>query len=130
MKQLLLLSLFCFLLSSPVLAAKLETVNVTADGSTLLTVIKRQATSELSKLTVYATGTWGGGTLKLQWSPDGGVTKFDLKDKVYSVPTLSANGYIPGIEFTKPNMTSTVYLYAVLSGSTTPNLTIGVIDNN
>jgi len=130
MKKLLLLSLFCLLLSSPVSAAKLEPVSITANGAVLLTTIKRQSAPDLSKLTVYATGTWGSGTLKLQWSPDKGATKFDLKDKVYSVPTLSANGYIPGIEFTKPNMTSTVQLYAVLTGATDPDLSIGVIDNN
>jgi len=127
MKKLLILAL-C-LLSFPVFAAQPEPVTITADGTTLIAVVKRNADRENYKANVYAKGAWGSGTLKLQWSPDGGTTKIDVTDLTYVVPTLTANGSLP-IEFGKPNMTSTVYLYAVLSGATGPSLTVGVIDNN
>lgn len=59
-----------------------------------------------------AYGTWGGGTCKLQWSPDAGTTWMDVDRSGDSFVTLTANG---AGEFTLPSCD----IRAVTSGSIT-----------
>lgn len=67
---------------------------------------------------VWVYGTWGGGTIKIQWSPDN-INWFDAtSDTGGSVPTFTANfaltlSFAPG------------YLRGVLSGATSPSLILG-----
>ena len=61
----------------------------------------------------FASGTWGGGTLTLQASPDGGTTW-------YTVATLSANGR------SKVFLGTGEIVRVTLSGATTPTLDSGL----
>lgn len=66
------------------------------------------------KGTFAAWGTFGAGTAKLQWSPDGGTTWLDV-----SSASLTANGYI-NFEIAPGK------LRANLAGATTPSLNAAV----
>jgi hypothetical protein len=63
-----------------------------------------------------AYGTFGGGTCKLQWSPDAGTTWFDVDKSGDTYTTLTAAG---AGAFRLP----TCKIRAVLSGATAPTLT-------
>lgn len=83
--------------------------NFDADGQIYLDV--RGAAGGTPFNTVYANGDFGGGTLKVQASPDG-TTWFDIE-----YATLNASGYI-NIQM------KFVHIRLDLSGSITPNLDI------
>lgn len=74
-------------------------------------------------------GTFGGGTLSFKISLDGGTTKNPLTDATgtaYSTTTADTfTGTIPA----NTNVGDEPIIYAVLTGSTSPSLTITVIDN-
>jgi len=79
-----------------------------ADGSTAPLLFR-----SLSRATVFAYGTFGGGTLELQASPDGGTTWIT----------------IPGTTFTNNGIGNfqinlDCLVRATLSGSTAPNLNV------
>lgn len=63
-----------------------------------------------------AAGTFGGGTCKLQWQPDGGTTWIDVDRSGDTFVTFTANG-AGGFEL------PACQIRAVLSGSTAPTLT-------
>ena len=62
-----------------------------------------------------AWGTFGSGTCKLQWSPDGGTTYIDADRSGDTYVTFTANGVG---EFDLPRG----YVRAVLSGATAPSV--------
>lgn len=66
-----------------------------------------------------AWGAFGGGTLKLQWSPDLGVTWMDVDRSGDTYVTFTANG-TGGFEL------GPCRLQVVLSGATAPNINSGV----
>ena len=106
------------------------TTTLAADGTADLGMVhkKHDADSWFSLFFVY--GTWGGGTLAWKWSPDGGTTKLDMKDLSGSAMTSTANDSFSSNFATGAKNTDKVHLYAVLTGSTSPSLTIGYFDNN
>lgn len=69
--------------------------------------------------TIFATGLFGGGSVKLQISIDGASNWYDSVDPFGVVGTITTNG----------SLTFEVggcYLRAELSGATSPNLTIRI----
>ena len=81
--------------------------------------------------TIYAYGTYGGGTLAFYVSPDRGTTLIPLTSSPGGTGiSLTANGMIGG-QFGHPSTNlQTSTLYATLSGATNPNIMIVVDDNN
>lgn len=67
------------------------------------------------KGTFSAWGTFGGGTVTLQWSPDGGTTWLNADPSGFTFTTFTAGG-IGGFEL------PTCSIRAVLSGATAPNI--------
>jgi hypothetical protein len=104
------------------------TQTITADGTYKLgNVFRGDASYYIA--TVYASGTWGSGTINWKWSPDGGNTLFALKDASNNALSSTANdSYNIALGNATPAQTSPA-VYAVLSGSTSPSLTVGLLDN-
>lgn len=108
------------------------TLDFTADASLskVMTVkLPGVATEWFANSYVY--GTFGGGTLTLFASPDGGTTKIALKDAIsgtaISVATTAAmNTLRLG---TGANNNDNIIIYATLAGSTNPALTVAIFDN-
>lgn len=80
--------------------------------------------------TVVISGGFGGGTLTLLISPDGGTTKVALSDASGTAISKTTAGTVNirlGIGGT---LTDAPIIYATLVGSTTPTLTVTLFDNN
>lgn len=107
-------------------------VNFTSSTSLLIAIIRknhRDLTQYIS--TILAWGTWGGGTLALFLSPDGGTTKIPLTPSPGGTAvTFAANGMCVITTGTPSNNTDTLELWATLSGATSPNLNVANYDNN
>lgn len=69
---------------------------------------------QLRPMELVAYGTWGSGTLTLQFSPDGGTTWITV-----SGVSLTANGYVGNIIASQGDQ-----VRAVLTGATSPSLTV------
>jgi len=99
------------------------TVNLNADGTYLIATIKKPGGGvNAFEGTVHLTGTFGGGSVKLQTSPDGGTTKVDCKDISGSAYSATANDMVNIKLGDGGTLTDCIKLYAVLSGSTAPNI--------
>jgi hypothetical protein len=79
----------------------------------------------------YVYGTFGGGTVTLFASPDGGTTKIALKDAIsgnaISVATTAAMNTIRLGSGSKND--DNIIIYATLASSTNPALTLAIFDN-
>lgn len=78
----------------------------------------------------FAYGTFGGGTVAWQWSPDGGTTKLAMNDFNGNAVVSTANDSFFADMETGDKNNDKVNLYATLTGATSPSLTVGVYDNN
>lgn len=79
----------------------------------------------------YVYGTFGGGTVTLFASPDGGTTKIPLKDSISgtAISVASAAAMNTMRLGSGANNNDNVIIYATLSGSTNPALTLAIFDN-
>lgn len=103
-----------------------------ADGTVYLCDVHRPRSTTSYNCNFFAYGSaFGGGTVAFQVSYNGGTTKMTLKDEAGTNISATANYQSPNILLgeTANNTDTPVKLYAVLSGSTNPNLTVGVVDN-
>lgn len=80
-------------------------------------------------ISILASGDFGGGTVTLQGSVDGGTTKIPLKDALGNAATLAAAGNV-NLTLGVPN-TNTVHfdIYASIGTATTPSISITAFDN-
>lgn len=106
------------------------TFNANAADQKVMTVkIPGTATEWFANSYVY--GTFGGGTVTLFASPDGGTTKIALKDAIsgtaISVATTAAMNTIRLGSGSK--LDDNIGIYATLSGATNPSLTVAIFDN-
>lgn len=106
-----------------------NTASITADGTTFLVNVHKPQSADSYKATIHIAGSsFGGGTVKLQSSPDGGTTKVDLKING-SAYSATANDVV-NIELGNGGKNSdSIKLYAVMTGSTAPAVTVTVHDN-
>lgn len=109
-----------------------KTISFTADATTILT----ECQAPTGKLTYdyivqsSADATFGGGTLTILISLDGGTTKNALKDATGSAYSTAAADTFTGSIPARLNANDTrPIIYAKLTGSTTPTLTLTVVDN-
>lgn len=104
----------------------------TADASlTVLCIAKTSPNATEYKASIQMGGTFGGGTLSLFISLDGGTTKNTLDDSGTPYTTTSAKS----IKISVPcdfaaSSTGKVIIYGTLAGSTSPSLVTTIIDNN
>lgn len=90
-------------------------VNITANGTTVLSLAALGALNSGNQLSAFIGGTFGGGTLKLQASPDGGTNWVDIQNGSFTAPTTF-------------NLVNRAWgLQAVLSGATNPNINIWLV---
>jgi len=107
-----------------------KSITMTTNTSTLLSQAKRSADKESYFGSIFATGTWGGGTMTFQASPDGGTTKVTLLDQSGAAVSLTANGMV-NIELgSGSSTTDDIGIYANLSGSAGATLAVTIFDNN
>lgn len=105
-----------------------HTKNITADSSTLLCSVTKPIGLDRYFATVSVFGTFGSGTVTLQYSPDGGSTKIDVTQNGTAV-TFTANGG-RNVELGFSNkLGEEILLYATMAGSTTPDVDVIVHDN-
>lgn len=104
---------------------------ITVDGTYPIVYVHKPRNATEWVATINAYGTFGGGTLSYSISTDGGTTKTQMKDltgTAYSTTTADAINVILGVPSNNVAARQTI-LYAVLSGSTSPSLSIDVLDN-
>jgi hypothetical protein len=113
--------------------------NITVNNQAyLLATIKkmREGVTEyiatiLAYITTGSSQTFGGGTLNLYLSPDGGTTLIPLTAQAGgSALTFTANGMAVFTTGHPSNNTDTLQLYGKMTGATSPNLNVVVLDNN
>lgn len=106
------------------------TNTLTEDATVYICDVHRRRDAWSWIATLYAVGTFGSGTIAWQWSPDGGTTKLALKDFSGVALTSTSNDSFNVQMGTGKNLTDNIKIYATLSGSTGPSITVGCFDNN
>lgn len=106
------------------------TATLTANSTPVLLcdVVKPQGLTTWSA-SVFASGTFGGGTVKLQASADMGVTLVDLRDTTNVVPAWTANDMYNLSLGNAAKNGEAIKLYAVVTGATTPAIAVTLFDN-
>lgn len=109
------------------------TATFSADASLtkLFTLHRRtNATEWFANTFVY--GTFGGGTITLFVSPDGGTTKIALKDSISgtAISVASAAAMNSVRLGNGANNNDQLIIYSTLAGSTNPALTVAIFDND
>ncbi len=130
MKKILIALTALLLLSGPAHATRQAPVSISADSTVLIaTVATPKKGSENWKGTEFFQGSFGGGTITLQTSPDGGTTKIPETNLSGSAFSLTSAGSVE-VDLGTANTTATqILLYAVMTGSTSPTVTATVFDN-
>lgn len=102
---------------------------ITEDGDTLLCDVRKPRNAGYYLATVCISGTFGGGTAKLQVSPDRGVTKIDAVDE--SGEAITATGsYIGNIKLgASIGNEDAPQLYVNVNGSTSAEIDVVLFDN-
>lgn len=93
--------------------------------------VNRRKDSQEWMANTFVYGTFGGGTMTLFVSPDGGTTKIALKDSIagtaISVASTAAMNTVRLGNGDKNN--EFLIIYATVAGSTNPALTVAIFDN-
>jgi len=107
------------------------TTTYLADASlTLIATCNKPVTGERYEASIQMGGTFGGGTLSLFISMDGGTTKNTL-DNLSGTPYATAVAKTIEIDVALDNShNGDVKIYGTLAGSTSPTLVVLVTDNN
>lgn len=106
-----------------------HTSTITADGDTLIASVVKPRGANNWMATIYAYGTWGGGTITWKVSTDGGTTKIPMKTISGTSMTSNANDEFGTNRGNPGKNTETTNLYATMAGSSTPSVTVDVDDN-
>ena len=101
-----------------------DTFNITANGNVDMGYVGEVPRFQTYLGTLFVAGTFGGGTLKFQASPDG-TNWLDIPDQSGNAVSFTAAG-MKNLEFG----TGGIKLRAVLSGATSPNINVWLKDTN
>lgn len=104
------------------------TISANTTGTAVITVHKPRSTTNWFA-TFAAYGTFGGGTLSYAFSPDGGTTKVTLKDGSGSAYSATSNDVVNLPLGVANHLGKEPIIYVVLSGATTPSITVDAYDN-
>jgi hypothetical protein len=107
-----------------------HTVSIDADESVKICSVGRACDASGYNITVFATGGFGSGTVTIQASPDSGTTKVTLKDVAGSTVSITSDDVynIKDLGYAGINGEE-IEIYATMSGSTTPTVTVAAFDN-
>jgi hypothetical protein len=101
---------------------------VTSNTTVYLATVVKPHNADMYLATASVYGSFGGGTVNLQMSPDGGTTKINLRD-INGVVAITDNNAVDIALGCGAKNSDNILLYAVLSGATAPSLTVTVHDN-
>lgn len=109
----------------------LQTLSFTATANTKLATVVRRHDQQSYAGTLFIKGGLGAGTFTLQVSPDGGTTKYTVKDTLGNNITGSATGVYFNYVFAGDSSKNSddMILYVDLAGATNPTLTVYNYDN-
>jgi len=106
------------------------TTNITSATTTEITTARKSRDVPYYFATIFVTGTFGGTTVTLQASPDGGTTKVTLNDPLTGTAySLTANGAIDIKLGAGGTNSDQIRLYAVTTGGAGININANVFDN-
>lgn len=111
-----------------------HTATISDNESVKLCEVQRTVGLDIFEATVLVYGTggnnFGGGTVTLQASPDGGTTKINLRDVAGTLVSITDDDAY-NIRLGNGNtLGDTIELYATMASSTsTPSVTVDVFDN-
>ena len=108
--------------------AKIST-SVTTTNATQIAIARKPRDADFYLATITLAGTFGGGTMKLQMSPDGGTTKVDLEDQSGTVWSATANRTVNIQLGTGGALNDQIILYALNTGGTGISVIATVFDN-
>jgi len=106
-------------------------VTITADGDTFICDVnkKRDLVQWFAFVNVYGSS-FGGGTVTLKISTNGGTTKVAMMDASGSpITSTAADNYTINVAGGCKN-DDAPKIYASMSGSTNPSVTLDLLDNN
>jgi opacity protein-like surface antigen len=131
MKRIITALALALLLATPAQASKQTPVSITADGTYLIATVQTPKTGgNIWQGTVFFGGSFGGGTITLQASPDAGTTKISETNLSGTAFSMTSAGSIE-VDLGNADTTATqIRLYAVMTGSTSPTVTATVFDNH
>lgn len=104
-------------------------VEIDNNESVFIGVARRGNLTDMYETTILATGEFGGGTVTIQASPDGGATKINLRDitgEVVAITAADAYNVRLGLA---GKLGEELELYATMAGATAPAVTLWTFDN-
>lgn len=101
---------------------------VTTNTANYLCDVDRRRDSPSFFASIVCYGTFGGGTITIQMSPDGGTTKMDVPNQAGASTTFTANS-VQNIELGNGDGLTAMKLYATMAGSTSASVVVEVWDN-
>ncbi len=106
------------------------TATITSNASVLIGRINRPRAADFYGATLLLRGTFGGGTVTVQVSPDNGTTLLTLETPSGVGLAATANRCItlPLIGNGSTNADQ-LQLYVTVAGATSPNITVDLFDN-
>ena len=106
------------------------TTSISADGSVYVCHVNKKRDFFTWQATILAYGTWGGGTITWQISPDGGTTKIPLKDiSGASITSNADDNFTVNLGGGSTN-SDAPQIWATLASATGASINIVVYDNN
>lgn len=106
-----------------------RTTAITDTSATEIAMVVKPHNATTYNATICVSGTFGGGTVTLQLSPDNGTTKIPLKDQSGSVWSATANDVIEIEIGNSSHNSDNPILYATNAGGVGVNMTVTVFDN-
>lgn len=106
-----------------------RSTNITSATTTEIAVANKPRNADFYFASIATSGTFGGTTVTLQMSPDGGTTKIGLKDQSGSAYSITAADVIDIQLGCGGTNTDQIRLYAVTTGGTGININVDVFDN-
>lgn len=106
-----------------------KTFNIIGDSTVAIGTATRAGAVEQYKATVFATGTFGAGTITFLASPDGGTTKVPIRDESGVIISLVADDMVNLNVGFAADEANAILIYAQMTGSTTPTVAVNVFDN-
>lgn len=105
------------------------TITGNTAGTRICTVKKQRGLAEWRAL-LMAYGTFGGGTVAWNVSPDNGTTLVAMTDLIDTVITMTSNKMYNSSLTTGANNSDLISIWVVVTGSTTPSITVTAYDNS
>jgi hypothetical protein len=109
------------------------TATISADGTVAVCNVHKPNGLDFWRASVYITGAggnnFGSGTVTLQSSPDGGTTKVTMKNLSGTTYSATSNDSVNLSLGSGATNSDAIKVYAVMTGSTNPSVTVTVKDN-